>query len=73
MDMPGITCSVTTGAGPAASGAAVVVGPPQPAAITAPAVAAIATAGTTSLVLNWRMVIDPSPLVDSADAGLTNR
>jgi hypothetical protein len=32
-----------------------------------------AIAGITSLVLNWRMVIDPSPMVDSADAGLANR
>jgi hypothetical protein len=59
--------SATTGGGAAAPAA--VVGPPHPATIAIPSVAA----DITILVLNWLMVLDPSPLTDPADAGLTNR
>jgi hypothetical protein len=39
-----------------------------------PDAAATPSAPTTrGLVLTWRMLIDPSPLLDPADAGLTNR
>jgi hypothetical protein len=67
IDMPGIIWPAITGGGTAAPAA--VVGPPQPAKSAAPAVAA----AITILVPNWRMVIDPSPLADPADAGLINR
>jgi hypothetical protein len=63
IDIPGMACSATTGAGPAAPGAAAVVGLVRiPTAIAAPARVAIpaAAAGSARLVVNWRMMIEPS-------------